>query len=101
MQCTCVRQTDLPNTSKLYADLIYRFDRVKDLYPFPPNDLETLQQAAKFAFPDARRAALVEAITPLNEGNPSLKALAQTGTVAVVTGQQVGLFLGPAYTIYK
>jgi bacillithiol biosynthesis cysteine-adding enzyme BshC len=104
MQCTCVRQTDLPNTSKLYADLIYRFDRVKDLYPLPPNNSDALEQAARFTFPDARRAALVEAITPLNEGNASLnslKLLAQPETVAVVSGQQVGLFLGPAYTIYK
>jgi hypothetical protein len=75
MQCTCVRQTDLPNTSKLYADLIYHFDRVKDFYPFPPNNLESVEQAAKFTFPDARRAALVEALTPLNEANPSLQAL--------------------------
>jgi bacillithiol biosynthesis cysteine-adding enzyme BshC len=101
MQCTCVRQTDLPNTSKLYADLIYRFDRVSDLYPFPPNNLQEIEKAAKFAFPQARRAALVEALTALNEGNPSLNALAQPGTVAIVAGQQVGLFLGPAYTIYK
>ncbi len=30
-----------------------------------------------------------------------LQALSQPGTVVVVTGQQVGLFLGPLYSLYK
>ena len=30
-----------------------------------------------------------------------LDLLAQSGTVAVITGQQVGLFSGPSYTVYK
>jgi bacillithiol biosynthesis cysteine-adding enzyme BshC len=101
MQCTCVRQTDLPNTSKLFADLVYRFDRVADLYPWAPNDLEQIVQASTFDFPDERRARLVDALRPLNAGNPSLERLAKPGTVAIVTGQQVGLFSGPAYSVYK
>jgi bacillithiol synthase len=101
MECSCVRHTEVPGTSKLFADLIYHFDRVEDLYPYRPNDIATLVRAAQFDFPDARRAALVEALTPLNQGNPSLALLAQQGTVAIVTGQQVGLFSGPAYTVYK
>jgi bacillithiol biosynthesis cysteine-adding enzyme BshC len=101
MECSCVRHTEIPGTSRLFADLIYHFDRVKDLYPYPPNDVQALQAAARFDFPNARRAALIQALTPLNQGNPSLDVLAQSGTVAIVTGQQVGLFSGPAYTIYK
>ncbi len=101
MECSCVRQTELPHTSKLFADLVYHFDRVQDLYPWRPNSLEAVAQAAKFMFPDDRRAAIVHALTPLNQGNPSLEKLAKPGVVAIVTGQQVGLFSGPAYTVYK
>jgi len=101
MESSCVRQTEIPGTSKLFADLIYQYDRVSDLFPFRPNDSDALKKAAQFDFPDDRRAALVEALRPLNEGNPSLEVLAKPGTVAVVTGQQVGLFTGPAYTVYK
>ena len=101
MECSCVRHTDVPGTSKLFADLIYHFDRVHDLYPYRPSDIESLEAASRFDFPDERRAALVRALTPLNEGNPSLRRLAEPGTVAIVTGQQVGLFSGPAYSVYK
>jgi len=101
MECSCVRHTEVPGTSRLFADLIYHFDRVEDLYPYRPNDIGELQAAAQFDFPNDRRVALIQALTPLNEGNPSLATLAQPGTVAIVTGQQVGLFSGPAYTVYK
>src|SRR5439155_20396698 len=98
MQCTCVRQTDLPNSSILFTDLVYHFDRVQDLYPWQPNNLQALAAASRFDFPDERRAQVVHALTPLNAGNASLEKLARPGTVAIVTGQQVGLFSGPAYT---
>ena len=104
MESSCVRQTDIPGTSRLFADLIYQYDRVRDLFPYRPNDGEALASASiktQFEFPADRRAALVRALTPLNQGNPSLEVLARQGTVAVVTGQQVGLFSGPAYTVYK
>src|SRR5689334_10428459 len=101
MHCTCVRHADLPNTSRLFTDLTSYYDRVADLYPFPTNDLEAIRRASVFDFPADRRKAAVEALRPLNEGNPALDRLAQPGTVAIITGQQVGLFSGPVYTVYK
>src|SRR5258708_1556732 len=102
MECTCSRHPELPNPSKLFADFIYHFDRVSSFYshsPFDPAGYAGV--ASQIALPRDRRAALVRALRIENGDSESLSRLAQPGTVAVVTGQQVGLFSGPAYTVYK
>src|SRR5579859_5845994 len=102
MECTCIRHTDLPHTTKLFADFVYRFDRVSSYYSYAPFDPAAYAAAAsQIDFPDDRRAALVSALRIQNGDSELLAKLAEPGTVAVVTGQQVGLFSGPAYTIYK
>src|SRR5580704_14247646 len=102
MNCTCVRYTELPHTSKLFADFTYHPDRVRFFYPHIPSDPGVFEAiAAEIRFPPDRRAALVAALRQQNGDSPALEQLAVEGTVAVVTGQQVGLFSGPAYTIYK
>lgn len=102
MQPACIRYTELPGTSKLFADFTYHFDRVAQFYRHDPCDPASLiRAAAEIDYPDSRRAALVQALAAQNGPSDSLAKLAQPGTVAVVTGQQVGLFSGPAYTIYK
>jgi bacillithiol biosynthesis cysteine-adding enzyme BshC len=102
MDCSCVRYTDLPHTSNLFADFTYHPDRVRSFYPHISSDPGVFEAAAsEMRFPPERRAALVAALLQQNGGSPQLDLLARDGTVAVVTGQQVGLFSGPAYTIYK
>src|SRR5262245_3795338 len=100
MESVCKRYTELPHTSKLFSDLLYHFDRVRSFYPHPPLDPSSYHSAAKqIDFPDDRRACLVGALRAQNGEHPSLALLSKPGTVAVVTGQQVGLFGGPAYTV--
>ena len=102
MDCTCIRYTDLPHTSKLFTDFSYHPDRVQSFYPHAAAGAAGYESIAReMQFPADRRAALVAALRAQNGDSPALEQLAREGTVAVVTGQQVGLFSGPAYTIYK
>lgn len=102
MEAACLRHTEIPNTSKLFADFQYHFDRVRKYYPHWPGDPASYFTAAQqIEYPAERRAALVAALRARNGASPALELLAQPGTTAVITGQQVGLFSGPAYTIYK
>ena len=102
MHCSCVRQTELPGTSALFADVLYHPDRTAPFYKFPYRDLEGFQAAARqISFSGDQRTRLIAALRTQNPESTNLEKLSQPGTVAVVTGQQVGLFSGPAYTVYK
>ncbi len=102
MPVNCVRHTDLPSTSRLFADFLYDFDRVRPFYRHAPLEADSFTAAAReIDYPDDRRAALVAALAEINAEGEALDRLGQSGTVAVVTGQQVGLYSGPTYTVYK
>ena len=102
MEPSCVRQDLIPGTTQLYGDFLYHFDRVANFYSYPPFESGSFSAAAKqLCYPEGRRNAMVATLREQNRDEAALKRFAQPETLAVVTGQQVGLFSGPAYTIFK
>jgi len=102
MEASCLRHTGLPHTTRLFADFAYEFERVARFYAHDPAREDSYKAAAAaLDYPDERRAALVAALRQQSGPSLQLDLLAQPGAVAVATGQQVGLFSGPCYTVYK
>ncbi len=102
MDVTAIRHTELPGASRLFLDYLYSFERLRGFFTHVPGNLGSIGEAARsLSYPESRRAALVEALREDNAPSAALDLLSRPGTVAVVTGQQVGLFGGPAYSVYK
>jgi bacillithiol biosynthesis cysteine-adding enzyme BshC len=102
MRSICIPHTELPGTSSLFGDYLYRFDRVSGFYAHDPHDPDSIRRAGLAVnVADDRRQRLANALRRLNGENASVDVLELPDTVAVVAGQQVGLFSGPAFSIYK
>lgn len=102
MEPSCVRQNLIPGTSKLFEDFLYNSSRISRFFPHSYLEAGKISEVAGcIRYPESRRSRLIEALTPQNLDSAAVKKLAQPGCVSVVTGQQVGLFSGPAYTIFK
>ena len=107
MGCISIPFQRLPHQPKLFLRYLNDFSSVSQFYPHPPS-LDAVQQLAKsLNYPADRRkevaAILRETNGSLGSGEATTKNLDRlaNGAVAVLSGQQVGLFGGPAYAFYK
>jgi bacillithiol biosynthesis cysteine-adding enzyme BshC len=107
MDCRALAPHQLPHTSKLFRDYVENFSKLASFYEHVPDLKSVARCAKKMNFPAARRlevAGILRAQNSLFDSGPetqrNLQRLAE-GAVAVVSGQQVGLFGGPAYAFYK
>ncbi|MBZ5662039.1 MAG: bacillithiol biosynthesis cysteine-adding enzyme BshC [Acidobacteriia bacterium] len=107
MECHRIPAGDLPGATLLYTTFLNNFSRVSGFYSHPPNWTGIQQAAAEIRMDDSMRRGVAEVLRAQNRAlggdertDHNLDRL-RDGAVAVVTGQQVGLFGGPAYCVYK
>ncbi len=104
----CLPFAQIPHTTHLFTDFLAYTPQVQPFYPHSPHFSEWLKEEASAIQYDSSRRERVSSI--LERQNRSWDASPQTlanldrlrkGAGAVVTGQQVGLFGGPMFAIYK
>jgi bacillithiol biosynthesis cysteine-adding enzyme BshC len=107
MECHCISPAELPGTTRLYSAFLSDFASVSEFYLHPPTTNGIDEAVREIRLEDSVRRAVVEVLRQQNRALGADDATArnldrlQDGAVAVVTGQQVGLFGGPAYSVYK
>src|SRR5580658_5643767 len=107
MECRSLPFRQLPHQSKLFLEFLDNFPSVKQFYGHPPTIQAAKKTARSLKYPPERRSEVAAILAEQNASfgageatRANLGRLAR-GAVAVVSGQQVGLFGGPAFSVYK
>ena len=107
MKSYCLPFREIPRTTKLFSSYLDDFQAVSGFYAHAPTEQGILDAAREVRLDGETRRAVVEVLRGQNERfgadeqtTRNLDRLAN-GAAAIVTGQQVGLFSGPEYSLFK
>ena len=108
MKTHCLPFSQIPHTARLFADFLAYSPKVQPFYPRSPHFAAWLnEEAPRISYDSSRRQRVADILERQNKSwGASGKTLANLdrlrhGAAVVVTGQQVGLFGGPMFAIYK
>ncbi len=107
MEPHCLRLGELPRTTKLFSDYLDSFPRVSKFFEHPPDEAGVIAAARKAQIAPETRRTVTSVLRQQSHSFGSDAVVEKNierlekGAVAVVTGQQVGLFSGPAYSFFK
>src|SRR5436190_24125673 len=98
-----IRFTDVPRMTRLFTDFLYDYEKVARFYPNYGRSVQPLaDHARRVRARQFDRKRVPDALERINRrvGSPELTfkniaMLRYPGSVAIVTGQQAGLFTGP------